>query len=239
MAIVGDGCFIQRSACALRITRLGADCSPVAGVGNGAIATAIATITATPDVTEGTSFNPTDACGRVVFSAKDPSVTNRYTFEMELIGVDYEFIEIATSSSLILGASGSGPSGSWANKAIGIERPGPTTANTDGFGLEVWVKNGAGTGSCGPASTNPPYVRHVFPRVLAELGARTFTNEVANATFSGTAEANISWGEGPYGDFPGATVPGGTPWMEFFDVAANLPEAECGAVEVPAYGSGS
>ncbi len=230
------GCFIQRSACALRVVRLGADCYPVAGEGNGAVATAIATITSTPDVTEGTRFNPADACGRTVFSASNPNVTNRYTLEMELITRDYEMLEIMTSCSLILGAADAGPGNAWAGKAIGLARPGPSTPASDGFGLEVWVKNAAaGANSCGPASTNPPYVRHVWPRVIAELGAHTFEDGVANVTISGVAESNAAWGEGPWGDFPGADPLTTEPWAEFFDT--DVPEAECGAIEVPEYAS--
>lgn len=229
------GCFIQRSVCALRIARLGSDCFPIAGLGNGAVLTAVSTITATPDVTEGTAFNPVDGCGQVVFSGRDPNITTRYTFEAELWTSDYEALEIMTSCSLILGAADAGPDNSWAGKAIGIGRPGPTTDPSDGFGLEVWAKNAANTGSCGPATTNPPYVRHVFPKVVAELGARTFQNEVAVVTLSGYAESNSAWGEGPWGDYPGADPIGSEPWVEFFDTA--LPESDCGAIEVPEYAS--
>lgn len=233
------GCFIQRSACILRATRLAPDCSPVAGVGNGAVATGIATITATPDITEGTRFQPQDACGRTVYSSSEPNITNRYTFEMSLWTVDYELIEIMSSASLILGAAGSGPAGAWEGHAIGIERPGPNTVSSPGYGLEVWVKNGSGTGNCGPASTNPPYVKHVFPKLLTELGARTFENDVAQVTFSGTAEPNSSWGEGPWGGFPGASPLAGTGWAEYFVEESDLPDDECGAITVPEYASGS
>lgn len=229
------GCFIQRSACALRVARLGPDCFPIAGVGNGAIATAIATMTATPDVTEGTKFAPQDACGRVVFSAVNPNITNRYNLTLELITTSFELIEILTSSSLIVGAADAGPDNAWNGKTIGLESPGPTTVSSDGAGLEIWVKNGAGTGPCGPASTNPPYVRHVFPKALLELGDRTYEDNVANVKFTGTAEANLAWGEGPWGDYPGLEPMGATPWAQFYDLT--LPEGECGAIEVPEYAS--
>lgn len=231
------GCFIQRSACAIRVARLGSDCFPVAGAGNGAIASAIATMTATPDVTEGTRFNPSDACGRTVFSASNPNVTNRYNVDLEIITTDYELIEIMTSASLILGAADAGPSNAWAGLAIGIARPGPTTTASYGVGLDIWVKNGSGDGPCGPASTNPPYVRHTFPRLLLELGDRTFEDNVANVKFTGTAESNNAWDMGPWGDFPGAEGIGSSPWAEHFDTS--VPEAECGAIEVPEYASGS
>ena len=230
-------CHVERSACAIRATRLDASCLPVEGEGNAAISTAIATITATPDVTEGARFNPTNACGAVIFTAADPNVTTRYTLEMELITTDFELIELLTSSSLILGAADAGPSNSWAGDTIGLARPGPTTGSSAGAALEVWVKAGSGVGACGPASTNPPYVRHVFPRVLLEQGTRTFENDVANVTFTGFAESNNAWGLGPWGDYPGEdpAADTGSPWYSHYDTA--LPDASCGYIDVPPYGS--
>lgn len=54
-------CIAERSACVIRVTRLGQNCEPLTGPTDGAILTAISTINLTGDVEEGTRFEPKDA----------------------------------------------------------------------------------------------------------------------------------------------------------------------------------
>ena len=82
-------CIAERSACVLRATRLGSDCTPLTGSTDGALTTAIATINLSPDVEEGTRYEPKDACGRILYSASDPDIVKRYN-----ITIDHDHIDI-------------------------------------------------------------------------------------------------------------------------------------------------
>src|SRR6478735_6329807 len=153
MASNNVACIGQRSACAVRATRLGPDCSPVTGAANmTVVAESLVTMTATPDVEEGTKYEPKDACGRLVFTAADPDVIKRWTLDIELVLWDPELIEIMTDSTLLVG-SGSSP---WSGKSVGVLTPGPQTAQGNGVALEIWAKTATGSGVCGPAATTPP-----------------------------------------------------------------------------------
>lgn len=229
MASANIACIGQRSACALRVTRLGLDCAPVGGPNNAFVTAAIVTMTATPDVQAGTRFEPQNGCGDIMWAAVDPDILKRYTFTLELGSYDFEGFELLTDATLILGSSGS----LWPSKAVGIEMPGTQSVHSNGVALEIWTKTAFGVGPCGAASTNPPYVQHIFPRVLAVPGARTFANAEANAVFDGSAESNPSWKAGPWGDFPGPSggISGNTPYAQF--VTAALPTTGCGFIDVP------
>jgi hypothetical protein len=224
MATNSVACIGQRSACAVRATRLGPDCAPATGTGTDfVVTTALMTFSATPDVEEGTKFEPKNACGDLLWTAADQDIVKRWTVEFEFGLFDYELAEILTDSTAIIG----GATSPWVGKTIGIESPGPNTDQGNGVALEIWVKTATDQGVCGDVSQNPPLVRHVFPRCLIRLNDRTFENDVATFKFSGTAETNVLWGFGPYGDFPGAApLSGDTPYAQFLDTV--LPDATCG-----------
>lgn len=224
-------CLGKRQSCAVRATRLGADCAPVEGADNAVVTSALITGNLDPDVEEGATFEPKNACDEILWTAEEPDKTKRYTGQIELGIFDYELIELLTDAAIIVGASG----GPWAGKNIGVAYPGPTTASTYGVALEFWVKaSGTGNaGPCGPAGTNPPYVRHVFPRVLLTPGGVTFENDVQMFSATMKASANSQWDEGPWGDWQGEDgMPVDSPHAEFFD--DSLPTTGCGYIAVPA-----
>lgn len=225
-------CIGQRQACALRVTRLGSDCAPVTGADNAVVTTALVTMNLDPEIEEGTTYEPKNACDSILWTAEEQDKIKRYTGEGELGVWDYELIELMTDASLMVADAGS----PWtSSENFGIEMPGPTTASTPGVALEVWTKGQAtgNEGPCGPAGTHPPYVRHVFPRVLIRPGGRTFENDVAMFTFSMKASANPQWGSGPWGDWHAASdLSGDTPYAQFWDDA--LPATACGYIAVPA-----
>ena len=226
-------CIAERSARVLRATRLGSDCTPLTGATDGALTTAIATINLSPDVEEGTRYEPKDACGRILYSASDPDIVKRYNITIDLHMVDFELYELLTDGQLLLGKTGT----TWDGQVVGVSAPGATTAQGYGVGLEIWTKTASDTGVCGPASTNPPYIRHVLPRVMLRPADRTFEGAAATNSFAGTAEANLSWNEGPWGDWmAGDPMPADSPWVRFYD--DTVPASSCGFV-TPSAGSGS
>lgn len=225
-------CIAERSACAIRVTRLDSDCSPLTGQTDGAIATAIATINLSPDVEEGTRYEPKDACGRIVYSDSDPDIIKRYNVTIDLHMVDFELYELMTDGSLMMGKSGT----DWAGKTIGVTAPGATTSQGYGIGLEIWTKTASGSGVCGPADENPPFIRHVLPRVFLRPADRTFEGAEATNSFAGVAEANVAWGEGPWGDWMAEDpMASDSPWGRFYDLT--VPAAACGYVTPSGSGS--
>ena len=225
-------CIAERSVCGIRAVRLDAGCVPLLGPTDGAFAAAVATINLTADVQEGTKFEPVDGCGRVAYTAEDPDVVKRYNITMELVTLDFELLELLTDSTLLLGAAGTPMAG----ETIGIAEPGANTPNKNGVGLEIWTKTAFGTGACGDAETgNPNWIRHVLPLTKLRHGDRTFANEHANQSFSGTVNANPNYGD-PWGDLP---VEGGldpnSPHQRFYDF--DIPVESCGYIEPGALGS--
>lgn len=218
-------CVGQHQACVLRATRLDEDCTPLSGPTDAVIFAGIVDLSLTPVVKERTFLEPEDACGNILFVAETPEVVKRYDVTLNLAVSGFEAIELMTDAELIIGNATS----PWEDSTIGVADAGLTTPSKPGFGLEVWVRATAlgESGPCGPDETNPNWVRHVFPRVLLRRDARTFNNEVANYTFTGISTANSQFGD-PWSDFPGVTVPNGSPHYEFYDTG--IPTAECGYV---------
>lgn len=223
-------CVGQRSACVFRATRLNADCTPAEGADNAVVTTGLVTLSLSPEVEEGATYNPTNACGEVLWSDEDPDRVLRYTGDGEIGLWDFELIELLTDAALLVGAASS----PWVGENIGIAFPGPASVVSPGVALEVWVKNvGIGaTGACGPAGTHPPYTRYVLPRVRVRPGDHSFGNEAKMFMFSLKANANPQWGEGPWGDWHPSTPSDIEPVITFWD--DELPEAACGYISVPA-----
>lgn len=89
-------------ACALRIARLAVDGTTPAGATNGYITNNLITLTATPDIDEGTDHSSKNACGDDAFPVKDRPTTKRYNMAMSIEVKDPELTELLTSNPLIL-----------------------------------------------------------------------------------------------------------------------------------------
>jgi len=223
-------CLGERQACALRATRLNDDCTVAEGEDNAVVTAALMTLTASPEVEEGTTYQPKNACDDIRWTAEEPDNIIRYTGDGEMTDFDNELIELLTDSALFTGAVGT----PWEGMNIGTGMPGPDTPANPGVALEIWVKNAVvgSEGPCGPAGSHPPFTRYVFPRVRIRPGDRTFSNDPATFAFSIKASPNPQWGEGPWGDWQPAEEIGNYPYVRFWDDA--LPETGCGYIEVPA-----
>lgn len=216
-------CIGQHSVCAVRATRLGADCTPLTGASNTVVTAGFMTLNLTPDVEAGTRFEPKNGCGKVLWVASEPDVIKRYNIDGEMAVFDVELDELLTDASLIMGKTG----GTWATKAIGLSMPGPSTAQGSGVALEIWTKTGSGDGSCGTSAEVPPYTRHVLPHCTLRPNDRAFALDVATFKVTGVAEQNSLWGVGPYGsEADPASVDTLSPYYWIYDTA--LPVAGCG-----------
>lgn len=224
MASNAVACIGQRSACAVRATRLDSTCAAATGAAATVVTAGLVTMTATPDIEEGQRFEPKNACGTIMWTAEDPTITKRYTITAEFCTWDYELVELLTDAAILIGPA----STTWATKAMGIALPGSSTTIGNGVALEIWSKTAGATGVCGAVSTLPPYVRHIFPYCLLHIDDHTFADDVSTLKLSGTANANSLWGVGPYGDWQGpvAGVPADSPYTQVYSAA--LPTTGCG-----------
>lgn len=89
-------------ACALRLARLAVDGSTPAGATNGYITNNLITLSATPDVDEGTDHSSKNACGDDNFPVKDRPTIKRWNLAMTLEIADPELDELLTAAPLIL-----------------------------------------------------------------------------------------------------------------------------------------
>lgn len=201
----------QIQACLFRVARLDSDCSPLGGNCSGYVTAGLATFTSTPDVEEGTRIEPKNACGQIVYTYEAPSVVKRHNLSGELYFFDVEAQFILFGGEVILGGSGSDFSGD----AIGWASPNYTDAPSDGVYLEIITRNiGEGAGDCQAADASfPAYTGHIWGKAKLVLGDRTFEEDAARLTFTGTATGNPSLYDGPWNDYPGAGYIRNTPYQ--------------------------
>jgi len=236
--LAGGVCLGQLGACILRVARLDATCTPVGGADGGIVASAIATINAEPDVEEGTRFEPKDACGDLVFTFERQPRIKRYNISGELYFFDFELMTILFGGNLVLGAAG----GPFAGKVIGHAMPNYSTAPSTAVYLEVISQAvGEALGDCVPVTSGldfPTHFGHIFGKCRLVPGARTFEDDVARVTFTGTATNNPALYNGPWNDYPGAGYIDNSPYVmvgysadEFADIQATV---RCGYQALPA-----
>lgn len=236
MALPGDVCIGQRNVCVLRAAKLDTDCSPLGGANSGIVTVGIVTMTASPEIEEGTVAEPKTGCGDIAFTVSDPDVIKRYNLTGEILFHDWEMMEVLFGGTLVLGKGG----GPYAGQTIGWASPGPDSAASNGVYLEVITENvGQGFGDCASAVGGfVPYSGHIFGKVTLVPGDRTFENDVANVAFTGKAFQNPNLFDGPWNDYTGAGYIPKSPYVtagySLAEYNAILATAGCSYVTLPA-----
>lgn len=224
----------QYQACVLRAVRLDDDCTPLTGTSAAALTTGLATLTVDPEIEEGDVFEPKNACGDIMFSVRDCDRIKRLNIDLELLVWDFEFLELLTGASLVVGATG----GTFENNVIGLEYPGFADAGCpNGASLEIWTKTASGSSQCS-GSGGALYMRTLLPKVNLQFGSRTFEGDVANVTLSGYSEHNPNWGTGAYADWPGddpvsANTPLAMALDESIPTVQSIGNGKGGYVDIP------
>jgi hypothetical protein len=210
--LAGDICIGQFNVCLLRAARLDADCKPSGGVDSGIITPGIVNMTASPDIEEGTVFEPKNGCGKIAWTYEEPDVVKRYNLSGNFIFHDWEMMELLFGGNVINGRSG----GPYPGKVIGYARPRFDDPPTTGVYIEVITKNsGEGVGDCTSETGGfPPYTGHIFGKVRLTPGERSFENDVAQVAFTGKATSNPNLFDGPWNDYPGAGYAPNSPYFE-------------------------
>lgn len=199
----------QYQACALRAIKLDASCVPQTGPNNVVVTTAIARANLTPEIKTGTEVEAPTACGDLAWVARTSDKIKYWNLELELCLWDYEFLSLVVGGSLMTGDS---TVAAWNTKTIGWAAPGFNSSATNGVALEIFSKVAYESGDCptGAVANPPAYVRHIFPKVTAQLSDRPFTEEdAAFVKLTGKVVSNPKlWIDiEEFGTWPTSTVP--------------------------------
>jgi len=236
----GGVCIGQHSVCILRAAILNSNCTPLGGNNSGVVTAGIVTMTASADIQEGSRFEPTTGCGDIGWSFAKNDRVKRVNLSGDILFHDFEMMKVLFGGTLITGAVGT----DFAGLVIGWAEPNITDPDPPQVYLEVIALNVAqGVGECQSQGVNVPYATgHIFGRAKLVLGDRTFENDVANISFSGTSSANPALFNGPWNDWPGVTngspyIPNSPRVQVNYSVAqynAILARVGCGYEDLPA-----
>lgn len=213
----------------LRAQKLGSDCAPLT-TGNVRMITAgIVSMTATPVLQEGASYQFVTGLGDQIAEVARPDRIRRYDIQGQLVTVDREFLAL-----LFGGASIVGDVGDFAGDTIGWASPGLDSPDNDGVYLEVFSQIAyEGAGDCSGSAVGPAYTGHIFPRVRLTPGEISIQNQARVVSFTGRAVVNPTPSLDPFGDFPGTgSVPSDSPYITV-DYASLPGGAQPGHITLP------
>ncbi len=131
--LAGGLCIGELNAAVIRAARLDADCSPTGGANSGLVTAGLVTLTADPDIEEGTVFEPKNGDGDIMFTYEEDDKIKRYNHSGEFGFADFEMMELLFGGSTILGK----PGGDFAGKVIGYADRPYTAAPRNGVYFEV------------------------------------------------------------------------------------------------------
>ena len=199
--LAGGVCIGELNACVVRAARLDADCSPTGGSNNGIVTAGLVTLTADPDIEEGTVFEPKSGCGSIMFTFEEDDKIKRQNLSGEFGFHDWEMMALLFGGTVILGEAG----GTYAGEVIGYYDRLYSAPPRNGVYLEVITQAIAeDAGACVTAETGPPaYVGHIFGKAKLSAGSKNFANEVRLLTFTGKSTNNPNLFDGPWNDWPG------------------------------------
>ena len=80
--------------CAIRVSRLDAECNIVKGDNNASISSGIVRLQASPEFEAGGEFIMKNGCGDIALQLKDQDKLKRMTLQLELATRDMELLEI-------------------------------------------------------------------------------------------------------------------------------------------------
>ncbi len=228
MATAQLACLASAKLCAIRVSRLGPDCAPVAGVNNAVVTSAVVKLIGTPQYDAGQEYTLKNGCGNTVVELREVDKLKSMNLDVELALRDMELIELMTGAQLYLNADTPTP------HVIGMSRRGVGAAAPASVSVEIWTRAISLTGDCTPGvSAVPQWWRIIYPKATFTLDTATFENSVGVITLKGFASANPQWGNGPFNDYPAATLLDPTTPEAYILDASGLPVTQCGYISVP------
>lgn len=221
--LAGAVCIGELQACVVRAAALDSDCTPTGGTNGGIVTAGLVTMTADPDIEEGTVYEQKNACGDILFTYNKDDVVKNYTFTGEFGFSDFEMMALLFGGSLILGAGG----GPFAGKVIGYADRLYTAARRNGVYLEVITTTVTqGAGDCVVAGSTAPFaIGHIFGKVKLVPGSQNFADDIKRVAFTGKGSNNPNLFNGPWNDYPGAGYAPNSP-----HIAVGYSEAQYNAI---------
>lgn len=187
--MANEHCVGQAQGCAIRVTRLQANGRTQPGASSMIVSNAIVRFVSTPVYTDGTEIEQKNACGVVCINYKAPDSYKREDVELQICTHDPFLMEMLTDGASVLSDG----------TLRGYSGPSVGEVAGDGVSIEIWTKRITG----GALDPDAPYAWHVWPKVTSlRPGARTFEDGPNMPTFTGQANENPNWVDGPLNDFP-------------------------------------
>lgn len=207
-------CYTPILACRLRVARLDAAGSPLAGAGNLAVSDSLIKIGYSTVIKEGANLEQDNGCNVQCVKAQFPDKITGVNLTMELCHLDIELISLMTGGVLITeGGRGN----------VGLALPDSDAELNDRVSVEAWSLAWDGDEQA-TEDGDPLYIRTIFPSTSWVEGDRTYEGAITRIPLTGRGRGNANFLDGPGNDLPpGYTSAKG----EYYDIG-ELPEATCG-----------
>lgn len=176
---------------ALRVSRLAADGSILAGVDSVFTQKAFMSFQFTPEYEEGDEITEKNADGSLCYSSQDRDTLKRVSLELAVCSPDPEITEILSGGTVFSDTEGD---------IVGYASPLAGEISTpNGVAIEVWSRANGVDGK--PMAKNPFY-HWVFPfAAMRPSGDRVMENGLMANEFEGWALGNEEFGTGPDGSW--------------------------------------
>lgn len=185
---MANTCSPWVQACAMRVSRLASDGSPIAGSDDLYVTDQFTTFRIRTVKKTGDEFTVPNACGEDCVNYKAPDTYKRLDIDLGLCVRDPELMELISGGTRL--SSGA---------AVGYAYPALGSAGNDGVALEFWAKRLSGT--TGQQDATFPYERILFPRAYLFHADWEIANAPIVAAFSGFAIENPEFLDGPQNDW--------------------------------------
>ena len=186
-------CGVPLGLCAFRVTRLIPTTGCVAASpDNSFVTTDLISLSLNPVIEAGADTTLKGGCDCIVASYRGVDSLKRFEFEITNPKLSPALYEMMIGGGII--TAGAFP--------VGTTWPGQLDCgdSQDAVAIEFWVKHWNNSAQ----DTTYPWIHHVYPQTLWQIGQQQFTNDFAQPTLSGFSRSNACWGDGPYGDGPEA-----------------------------------
>lgn len=226
-------CYGSLQVCRTRASLLAPNGEPLPGADNGYVTASLITMDLSTENADDVDLSKLNGCGDVCQSYFKQGAIKRATLSGAFCELDIQL------GNLLLG-------GALARKGLapfGYSAPLSSDPAPDGVCLELWTKAWDGTEQATPASLgNAAANWHwVFPKAKFSLDTLTMENDFLEFAITGFSTENSSMtSHGPFNDWDDdwATAGGGQACFNLFlEDEADMPDATCEFIEVPALAS--
>lgn len=210
-------CGVSLHVCTIRITVLDPDTGAVADADDNSYVTGKSlSVQVTPTIEAGADITLTGGCDCVVASYRGTDKLKRFEFEINIAALEPAMISMMVGGSII--NDGTYDVGVAWPSALECGEAEPAVA------FEFWTDHWNGDAQ----DPDYPYIHHVYPQTRWQIGQQQYQNDFAQPVLTGFSRQNLAWGDGPYGDGPGADIRNGG-WFYTDDTP---PTAACAAATV-------